>query len=107
MNTLVPVTFQFPGSLVPLARRVAIIGPFNGWRGNSHRLMRIPGGDWIITVFLPPGRVVYGFDVDGTRWPDPQGEDRVSTGAGSEYSVRHVSLGMTAPGVGSGLETGR
>jgi 1,4-alpha-glucan branching enzyme len=94
MNDLVPVTFRFPGSLIPQARRVAVIGPFNNWRGNSHRLMRIPGGDWIITIFLPPGRVVYGFDVDGTRWPDPQSEDRISTGAGSEYSVRRVSLGM-------------
>jgi 1,4-alpha-glucan branching enzyme len=97
MNDLVPVTFRFPGSLAPRARRVAVIGPFNNWRGNSHRLMRIPGGDWIITIFLPPGRVVYGFDVDGTRWPDPQSEDRVSTGAGSEYSVRRVSLGMDPP----------
>jgi 1,4-alpha-glucan branching enzyme len=98
MNDLVPVTFRFPGSLVPQARRVTVIGPFNNWRGNSYRLIRIPGGDWIITVFLPPGRVVYGFDVDGTRWPDPQSGDRVSTGAGSEYSIRHVSLGTDAPG---------
>jgi len=93
MNDLVPVTFRFPGSLVPRARRVSVIGPFNNWRGNSYRLMRIPGGDWIITIFLPPGRVVYGFDVDGIRWLDPQNEDRASTGAGSEYSVRRVSLG--------------
>ena len=97
MNDLVPVTFRFPGSLVPQARRVTVVGPFNNWRGNSHRLSRIPGGDWIITIFLPPGQVVYGFDVDGTRWPDPS-EDRVSTGAGSEYSIRQVSLGIGAPG---------
>ena len=97
MNTLVPVTFRFPGSLVPRARRVTVIGPFNGWRGNSHRLTRIPGGDWIITFFLPPGRVVYGFDVDGTRWPDPRSGDRMSTGWGSELSVRHVGLDAGAP----------
>ena len=99
MNTLVPVTFRFPGSLVPRARRVTVIGPFNGWRGNSHRLTRSPGGDWIITVFLPPGRVVYGFDVDGTRWPDPRSGDRISTRSGSELSVRHVSLDVGAPEV--------
>ena len=97
MNTLVPVTFRFPGSLVPRARRVTVVGPFNGWRGNSHRLTRIPGGDWIITVFLPPGRVVYGFDVDGTRWPDPRSGDRISTGPGSDLSVRHVDLDAGAP----------
>jgi 1,4-alpha-glucan branching enzyme len=98
MNALVPVTFRFPGSLVPKARRVAVIGSFNHWRGNSHRLTRIPGGDWIITIFLPPGRVVYGFDVDGIRWLDPHSEDRVSTGSGSEYSARHVGL-LEAPGM--------
>ena len=98
MNDLVPVTFRFPGSLVPQARRVIVIGPFNNWRGNSHRLIRIPGGDWIITVFLPPGRVVYVFDVDGTRFADPQSEDRVSTGTGSEYSIRDISLSIDASG---------
>ena len=107
MNALVPVTFRFPGSLVPKARRVAVIGSFNHWRANSHRLTRIPGGDWIITVFLPPGRVVYGFDVDGTRWLDPHGEDRVSTGSGSEYSARHIGLGLKAPGMRSAPSTRR
>jgi 1,4-alpha-glucan branching enzyme len=87
--------------------RVAVIGPFNGWRGNSHRLMRIPGGDWIITVFLPPGRVVYGFDVDGTCWPDPHGEDRVSAGSGSEYFIRHVGPGLNVSGTRSAPSTGR
>ncbi len=101
MNALVAVTFRFPGSLVPTARRVAVIGSFNHWRGHSHRLTRIPGGDLIITIFLPPGRVVYGFDVDGTRWPDPHSEDRVLTGSGSEYSARQVGLGLKAPGMRS------
>ena len=92
MSTLVRVTFRFPGSLAPRAQRITIIGPFNGWQGSLHRLTKISGGDWIITIFLPPGRVVYGFDVDGTRWPDPESGDRVSTGSGSELSVRHVGL---------------
>ena len=97
MNTLLPVTFRFPGSMAPRVRRITIIGPFNGWRGNSHRLTRIPGGDWIITVFLPPGRVVYAFEVDGIRWPDPQCRDRVSTGSGPGLSVRHVGSVADTP----------
>jgi hypothetical protein len=41
-------------------------------------------------VFFPPGRIVYGFDVDGIFWLDPSDEARLPNGWGSEYSIRFV-----------------
>ncbi len=89
-GTLVPVTFRFPGALAPRARRVAVTGSFNGWNPTTHPLMQVPSGDWTLTVFLPPGRVVYCFSVDGDAWLDPGDEERIPNGWGSEYSVRYV-----------------
>lgn len=87
---LLPVTFRFPGRLEPSARRVAVTGPFNRWDPRVHRLQRDGGGDWVITVYLPPGRVVYCFYVDGKPWLDPADQGRIPNGWGSEYSVRYV-----------------
>jgi hypothetical protein len=90
MSGLIPVTFRFPGGLAPAARCVAITGAFNGWNPAVHRLHRDPDGDWMITVYLPPGRIVYCFWVDGTPWLDPADQGRIPNGWGSEYSIRYV-----------------
>jgi 1,4-alpha-glucan branching enzyme len=89
--TLVPVTFRFPGRLVPTARSVSVIGSFNGWNPAVHRMRRTSDGDWTVTVYLTQGRAVYCFSVDGGMWLDPSDEGRVPNGWGSEYSVRHVA----------------
>jgi anti-anti-sigma factor len=90
-KTILPVRFRFPGSLVPRARSVSVLDPFNGWTPSSHRLTKTLEGDWVITIRLSPGRVVYYFDVDGTTWLDPQDDGRIPNGWGSEYSVRNVA----------------
>jgi 1,4-alpha-glucan branching enzyme len=71
------------------ADHVALVASFNGWDRAAHRLRRKPDDDWTITVYLPPGRVVYWFDVDGTDWLDPFAE-RIPNGRGSHYSVRYI-----------------
>jgi len=91
LATLVPVTFRFPGRLVPMARGASVIGSFNGWNPSVHRMRRTVEGDWTLTVYLTPGRAVYCFSVDGVMWLDPTDEGRVPNGWGSEYSVRHVA----------------
>lgn len=101
-DTLVPVTFRFPGASAPRARRVAVTGSFNGWDPRAHPLSRAASGDWTGTVFLPPGRAVYCFWVDGAVWLDPEDDGRTPNGWGSEYSVRDVrapqaSTALTAP----------
>lgn len=94
MNTLVPVTFRFPGSLAPGGSQVAVVGPFNGWNPTVHLLTKTADGDWTITIYLPPGRTVYHFSVDGAFWLDPHDERRVPNGWGSEYSIRYIRRRM-------------
>ena len=90
MKALVPVTFRFPGTLVPRARRVAVVGPFNGWNPAAHLLTKTAAGDWAITIYLSPGRTLYQFSVEGISWLDPYDEGRVPNGWGSEYSIRDI-----------------
>ncbi len=90
MPALVPVVFRFPGALVPEAGRVAVVGQFNGWSPQVHLLTKAAGGDWTITIYLPPGRTLYHFSVDGAYWLDPYDEGRVPNCWGSEYSLRYV-----------------
>jgi hypothetical protein len=52
-SSLRAVTFRFPVSLAPAARRV-VVGPFNGWEPTVHPLVRTTTGDWTITIYLPP-----------------------------------------------------
>jgi 1,4-alpha-glucan branching enzyme len=87
---LIPTAFEFPRRLAPTARRVAIVGSFNGWDAAAHPLTKTPDGGWAITVYFPVGRVVYGFDIDGVFRPDPFDEDRMPNGRGSRYSIRYV-----------------
>ena len=94
MDAVVPVNFFFPGMLAPLARRVAVVSSFNSWDGKAHPLTKTSNGDWSITVFLAPGRVVYRFCVDGIPWLDPGEEGRVGNASGWECSVRYVRHGM-------------
>ena len=97
METLVAVTFQFPQDLVPQARRVAVVGQFNRWDPEANALAIASEGDWSTKIHLPPGSIVYGFDVDGTFWLDPNDEGRVPNGWGSEYSTRLIRPPVSRP----------
>jgi 1,4-alpha-glucan branching enzyme len=90
MATVVPVTFRFPARLARTARIVSVVGSFNGWNPAVHPMRRAEDDDWMITVYLSPGRTVYLFSVDGEMWVDPEDDGRISNGWGSEYSVRQV-----------------
>jgi 1,4-alpha-glucan branching enzyme len=94
---LVPVTFRLPRVRVPGAWRVSVVGSFNGWDTDAHPLTRTPSGEWVTTVYLPPGRVLYSFWVDGMMWLDPNDEGRVPNAWGSEYSVRYVRTHAMVP----------
>jgi hypothetical protein len=55
----------------PDARRVALVGDFNGWDATAAPLAR-RGDEWTIVIPVAPGRHVYGFVVDDAQWiPDP------------------------------------
>ena len=90
MGRVVPVTFQLRGALIVSARQVAVVGPFNGWDPNVNPLTKNVEGDWAATIYLPPGRTLYHFWVDGFAWLDPYDEGRVHNCWGAEYSVRNI-----------------
>jgi AMP-activated protein kinase-like protein len=87
---LVPVVFRLPSGSVPNARRVSVVGSFNHWDSTAHALTRSAEGDWATTIYLPPGRIVYLYSVDGASRADPYDDGRVPSGWGFQYSVRYV-----------------
>jgi 1,4-alpha-glucan branching enzyme len=92
MNAIVPVTFRFPARHTPAAQTVSVVGSFNNWDPAAHPLHRTADGDWTVTVYLSPCRVVYLFFVDGVTWLDPADDNRIANGWGSEYSVRQIVM---------------
>ena len=58
---------RFKLTLPSTASEVAIVGDFNGWDEHATPMVR-DGSGWSVRVPLPPGRHVYAFVIDGTRW---------------------------------------
>jgi hypothetical protein len=58
----------------PRARRVSIVGDFNGWDLHANAMTRdAASGLWSGTIAVRPGRHVYAFVVDDSIWaPDPR-----------------------------------
>ena len=53
----------------PAARRVTVVGDFNGWDAGAPAMTRDPAsGIWSQTLSLRPGRHVYAFVVDDSVW---------------------------------------
>lgn len=53
------------------ARRVSLVGDFNGWDPDAMPMQRDENGIWVRDVVLEPGRHVYAFYVDGALQVDP------------------------------------
>jgi hypothetical protein len=84
---LVRLMFEEPG-----ARRVAVVGDFNGWRADATPLQQdATTRRWSATLALHDGAHRYAFVVDGTRWVP----DRATAGAVADetraYSLLHVA----------------
>ena len=55
------------------ARRVAVVGDFNGWNPTANVMTADARGVWSTTVPLTPGRHAYAFVVDDSVWvTDPR-----------------------------------
>ena len=61
-------TFRLEG--YPDARAIYLAGDFNDWTPNSLRMKR-SGNAWVISVYLPVGKHLYKFVVDGNWIKDP------------------------------------
>jgi hypothetical protein len=82
----------------PSARRVALVGDFNGWAADAAPLMTAGApGTWTISVTLPPGRHEYAFLVEeaggAVRWMRDPFAPPVRDEYGTESSV--VTVGGT------------
>jgi len=77
--------------VVRVSQRIERTDHGHGWNPTVHPLVRSTNGDWTITVYLSPGRVIYHFDGDGAFWLDPYDDRRIRNARGSQYSVRHIT----------------
>ncbi|MEK7859224.1 MAG: glycogen-binding domain-containing protein [Elusimicrobiota bacterium] len=72
----------------PKAKRVELLGDFNGWKAGTLLLTHEKGGDWEMMLPLPPGRYRYLFTRDGESVLDPESP---AEGAGeNKASIRSV-----------------
>ncbi len=76
------------------AKQVAIVGEFNGWDAEAALLERVPGSSlWTTTQMLKPGRHVYSYVVDGTKWiRDPLAPQAIDADFGRPQSVIVVQI---------------
>lgn len=78
---------HFELALPSQASRVAIVGDFNGWDETATPMVR-EGAEWSVRVPLPPGRHVYAYVIDGTRWlVDPLAPQVPDAGYGPANAV--------------------
>jgi hypothetical protein len=80
------------------ARRVTLVGDFNGWDRAATQLVRTGARDdstvWTVSVALPPGRHEYAFVVDGERWV----ADSAAPVIEDEFGTRSSVVTLDGPG---------
>lgn len=75
--------------LAPGARKVFLVGSFNGWRtGATPMKIMDSSGLWSVDVPLKEGEYTFMYLIDGTRWVTPPlAEDFVTDGFGQTNGV--------------------
>ena len=75
----------------PTARRVAVVGDFNGWNGEATHMKRDEqSGKWAVTLALHDGDHRYAIMVDNVRLPVPASR-RMPTADAASYALLHVA----------------
>ena len=70
------------------AKKIALIGTFNGWNPD-HNILERKGNQWQCRILFPPGSYSYRFIVDGKEICDPENPDQ-TTYRSKPYSVLTV-----------------
>ena len=85
-ETVAPAEFHVKA---PQARRVSVVGTFNGWDPETHPLHGPDkNGEWSVRIALAPGQYRYMFVVDGIRWmADPNAVASQNDGFGGKNSI--------------------
>ena len=84
---LKPVTFELKD--FPNAKEVYVVGSFNDWTADSHKMQR-KGTSWVLTTEAEPGKVSYKFIVDG-KWITDPANTATETDGPHVNSVKYVS----------------
>lgn len=91
LNSVVSVgantRFELKG--FPNAKHVGLSGSFNGWHPSGFSMRRTENG-WVIHVFVPKGKALYKFIVDGQWMPDPGNSQKEHNEFGEFNSVLWV-----------------
>ncbi len=83
----VPVQFVLDARDAADATSLSVVGDFNDWDVNATP-MTLEGGVWSVTLPATPGRHVYAFVVNGTRWvADPRAPRATDADFGRPGSV--------------------
>lgn len=71
------------------AKTVSVAGAFNQWRHDRDFLVNENGdGEWVLKMYLPPGKYTYFFVVNGSEWrKDPAASEFSDDGFGGKNSV--------------------
>lgn len=78
----------------PHARRVSLVGDFDGWNPAAIPMRRRSDGAWAIDLPLPPGRHAFAFSVDGRLTIDPT----AALAADDNFGVPSSVVVVTATG---------
>ena len=72
LNSVISIqaNHRFSLSAYSDAKSVAVSGDFNGWNNSGYRLKKTHS-QWLIDVYLPPGKQRYKFIIDGEWMIDP------------------------------------
>jgi len=79
----------------PSAKRVSLVGDFNGWNPTAVPMRRGSSDVWVVKVRLQPGRHVFAFSIDGALRADSAAPRAVEDDFGVPGSV------VVVPGRGS------
>jgi len=81
------VTFEVPGEIG--AKRVSLVGDFNGWTDDAPPMRKLKDGRFTVTLELPPGTAYqFRYLLDGSRWENDWRADRyVPNPYGGDNSV--------------------
>lgn len=73
--------------VAPVAKRVCLVGDFNGWNPESTPMARQPDGAWLVQVLLHHGHHQYRFIVDGKAVLDSR-----ASGVARDHNGERASL---------------
>lgn len=85
INNLIITTFRWPSQLP--GDLVSVAGSFNGWQPLP--LSKMPNGDWVRSIALPPGPIQFKYIVDGEYIASPC-ESTVHNGRGAYNNHRLI-----------------